>query len=252
MDDVPPVTLASWRLQFTTFLLAIGFYYQWTKVLTPEQRTTFHTHRTQLWLSGICLALHFGFWVWGIFNTSLAHSLLFVSATPIVLVGWHKYRGMEVSRNELIATALAVLGAVLLMIDAKSDREATVWGDFICFLGAAAMAGYLEIGQALRKHMPIYIYSTPVTGIAALVLCAGGIILEGAGIIVSPNRSLFGYFANGTYFGKVRKLTRNCTLAPLLHTLSHTGLTTLDHFWIPPTRRFCTLQWDQVSWATPA
>ena len=40
-----------------------------------------------LGLSGAALALHFGAWVWSVERTSLSHSLLFVSATPLILAG---------------------------------------------------------------------------------------------------------------------------------------------------------------------
>lgn len=36
-------------------------------------------------LSGISLAVHFGTWVWGLQHTSLPHSLLIMSSTPLVI-----------------------------------------------------------------------------------------------------------------------------------------------------------------------
>jgi drug/metabolite transporter (DMT)-like permease len=35
--------------------------------------------------SGVCLALHFSFWVWSLDHTSLTHSLLFVCSTPVII-----------------------------------------------------------------------------------------------------------------------------------------------------------------------
>lgn len=58
-----------------------------------------------------------------------------------MIVLWLYFRRKPVSREEAAATALGVVGAILLMLDAKHDKEVTVWGDFICLLGAAVMAG---------------------------------------------------------------------------------------------------------------
>lgn len=75
MGEVRPLTLASWRLQATALLLAPGFWWQWRN-LDGKDRQRFRSSLSQLWSSGICLALHFGFWVWGLQHTSLSHSLV--------------------------------------------------------------------------------------------------------------------------------------------------------------------------------
>ena len=51
--------------------------------------------------SGACLAVHFGAWVWGLQHTSLTHSLLFVSATPILLAGWAWLSRQPISSTEV-------------------------------------------------------------------------------------------------------------------------------------------------------
>ena len=37
--------------------------------------------------SGVCLAIHFGAWVWGLQHTTLTHSLLFVCCVPVLIAG---------------------------------------------------------------------------------------------------------------------------------------------------------------------
>lgn len=37
MKEVPPVTLAAWRLQITTVFLTPGFYYQWRNLTNDEK-----------------------------------------------------------------------------------------------------------------------------------------------------------------------------------------------------------------------
>jgi drug/metabolite transporter (DMT)-like permease len=74
--------------------------------------------------SGTALALHFGLWVSSVQSTSLPHALLFVSATPVVLAGAALARRVPLSRGELAGTACAMLGALVLVSDARSDTQA--------------------------------------------------------------------------------------------------------------------------------
>lgn len=50
------------------------------------------TTRRMLWrllLSGALLAAQWGAYAWAVGHTNLAHTLLFLSATPVLLAGWH-------------------------------------------------------------------------------------------------------------------------------------------------------------------
>ncbi|GFR49511.1 hypothetical protein Agub_g11552, partial [Astrephomene gubernaculifera] len=82
MPEVPALTLAAWRLQLTAVLLGLAAAQQWRDMSAEDRSRTLHSSG---WLaaSGACLAVHFGSWVWGLQHTSLPHSLLLVSATPL-------------------------------------------------------------------------------------------------------------------------------------------------------------------------
>jgi drug/metabolite transporter (DMT)-like permease len=93
MKEVPPVTLAAWRLQLTSVFLGVGASAQLRR-MPPEQRQRTLRSAALLAASGSALALHFGAWVASVELTSLTHSLLFVSATPILLAAgtWALHR----------------------------------------------------------------------------------------------------------------------------------------------------------------
>jgi hypothetical protein len=55
-------------------------------------------------------ALHFGTWVWSLQHTSLAHSLLLVSTTPIILVAYSLVMRQPISAGEVAGALLAVAG----------------------------------------------------------------------------------------------------------------------------------------------
>ena len=83
VDAVPPLLRASWRLQLTSIVLAPLALWQWRS--TDEHIKEQYWSRSA-WLlmgaSGVALAAHFGAWVASLDETTLTHSLLFVTRPP--------------------------------------------------------------------------------------------------------------------------------------------------------------------------
>lgn len=42
--------------------------------------------------------------------------------------------------------------------------QSTLTGDMVTLIGAITIIGYLEVGQSLRRFMPLMVYAVPVTG----------------------------------------------------------------------------------------
>jgi drug/metabolite transporter (DMT)-like permease len=186
MPEVPPVTLAAWRLQLTGLLLGAGAAPQWARLDADTRRRTLrkarahctlqaaagrtasrccalarqpaprepepeppptHPSRAQAWLlaaSGACLAVHFGTWVVSLKQTSLSHSLLFVSASPVFLAGGAWAARQPTSRAELLGVAAGAGGGALLAAAAAAGangERATLAGDLYALLAALALVG---------------------------------------------------------------------------------------------------------------
>jgi drug/metabolite transporter (DMT)-like permease len=121
--EVPPITLAAWRLQLTSVLLGGGAAVQ-LRHMPPADRRRMLAAAGLLVASGTCLCFHFGLWVLAVETTSLTHSLLFVSSAPLFLAGGAWLLRQPISRGELTGTALGLLGAVLLATAAAhTDKE---------------------------------------------------------------------------------------------------------------------------------
>ena len=87
VDDIPPLLRASWRLQLTALILAPLALWQFNQIDSEIQSKMFDVSTAKIIVaSGIFLALHFGFWVTSLDYTSLTHSLLFVTAHPLVIL----------------------------------------------------------------------------------------------------------------------------------------------------------------------
>lgn len=130
MAEVPPITLAAWRLQLTCVLLGIGAAVQLAR-LPPAARARIARAAGLLSFSGVCLAFHFGLWVASAQATSLTHSLLFVSATPLFLALISLLLRRPISGGELVGTAVGLAGGVLLATAAAAHDAQVGFGEWI-------------------------------------------------------------------------------------------------------------------------
>lgn len=199
LKEVPPITLAAWRLQLTSVLLATGAVPQLCG-MSPHDRAKTVRSAALVAGSGAALAVHFGAWVTSLELTSLTHSLLFVSATPILLAAGAWLLSQPISSEELAGTAVGAVGTIVLAAGATSEADVTLQGDAAAMLASAAIIPYLVIGRRLRAWMPLCVYAAPVTGLAAALLTAGGAVAEGSTLFKAGKHGLFGWAASAHYF----------------------------------------------------
>ncbi|CAI8391969.1 MAG: Uncharacterised protein [Marine Group II euryarchaeote MED-G33] len=191
MSDVTPLLRAAWRLQATSLVLLPLFLWQ-------LRRESFVWDQKSILIilgSGICLWIHFGSWVWSLDHTSLAHSLLFVTAHPLIIVGGMAALRIQPHRWEVWGALIGVTGAVLTIQDAGTGNV-TLIGDAAAFLGAIAIVGYLAAGRYLRgnREVPLFLYAFPVTATAAIFLTIHAMFSEGASIDSTiVDSSVFGW-----------------------------------------------------------
>jgi hypothetical protein len=112
MREVPALTLAAWRLQLTALVLLPGAVAQHRR-LEPEDKARALLAMRWLAASGACLAVHFGAWVWGLQHTSLAHSVLWVSTSPLLLAAGAWVMRTPISCGETLGALLGFGGGRL-------------------------------------------------------------------------------------------------------------------------------------------
>ncbi len=87
VDDVPPVLRASWRLQVTSLILFLPAVVQFINADdTLRSRIFMRNNLLIMAASGCFVGAHFASWVASLDLTTLTHSLLFVTAHPLVVV----------------------------------------------------------------------------------------------------------------------------------------------------------------------
>jgi drug/metabolite transporter (DMT)-like permease len=127
-------------------------------------------------LSGIFLALHFGFWIASVKQTSILTSVVLVTTTPLFIgIAGGPLLGERPGRTVWLALAVAALGTLIMVsedIDAGGD---TLEGDVLALLGAVFAAGYMMTGRRVlgagSGWLP-YITVTYCTAAVALLAAA--------------------------------------------------------------------------------
>eukprot|EP01132_Coremiostelium_polycephalum_P005003 gene5003-6229_t len=156
-------------------------------VKIDEIKKKLFTVKTMLWLfgTGIILGLHFAFWVMSLDKTSLTHSLLFVTSTPLMVVIVMLCLRKPISKGEILGCLIGFLGLIVTVFDSlflksndNSLEKATLFGDFLALVGAACVVFYFFAGATLRTWLPLFLYAFPVTFIGSLFLTISSLIFE--------------------------------------------------------------------------
>ncbi len=220
LDEIPPIMRASWRLQITVIMLAPLAIYQYRQMDEISKNKLIEKRTLYIILgSGVALCAHFGAWTTSLDHTSIAHSLLFVTSHPIIIVAG---TAILIRRPHILETSGALVGltgAAITLLDAKNSGEVTLFGDLLAFAGAVTVVGYIVAGRILRKWMPVFVYALPVTLIGALLLIPISVLL-------GENTSPIGWLTSDL-------LAWFVTLAFLAGIVGHTGLNACLR-WLPP------------------
>lgn len=225
VDSIPPLMRASWRLQITVLMLLPFAIWQYQQ-MDVDSRNRLTEKRTVLIIlgSGIALAAHFGTWVTSLDHTSLAHSLLFVTSHPIIIVAGTALLVRRPHKLETTGAILGLIGAGITLLDATNSGEVTLFGDFLAFLGAVTVVGYIVAGRILREWMPVFVYAVPVT-------LLGGILLIPISILMGEETAALGWVESDLLGWFV-------LLAFLAGIVGHTGLNACLRWLTPLTISF--------------
>ena len=167
LADAPALSIAAYRLVLASiFVVPIGLATDWDKLraLTVKQ-----------WglaaVSAACLAAHFAFWITSLEHTSVASSVIIVTANPIlVAIGSRFILRERSSPAVMMGIGMALFGGLVITVGDWDLGDRRLYGDFLAFLGAAAVAGYYIAGRSLRENLSLFGYIAPVYSGGAIIL----------------------------------------------------------------------------------
>ncbi|MGC9469830.1 MAG: DMT family transporter [Anaerolineae bacterium] len=168
-STVHPVLLASLRL----FVAAL--------TLTPLFIRDIRRHRDayttrHLWASvlpGLVLAIHLMSWAVGARMTPTANASLIVNLVPLAMPFFLRWLADEaLTRNEIIATLVALSGVVILTASDLNLSPTYFVGDLVCFGSMLFYALYMTLGRRNRDFPSVWLYLVPLYLVGAIVSMA--------------------------------------------------------------------------------
>ena len=169
--NAPALSIAFYRLLFTTLIiLPFVFYYKKTN---DELHNLSKKNIIIMVIIGIILALHFALWITSLKLTSVASSVILVTAHPL-LVGpvSHFFLKEKLSALNYIGIFLSFFGVIILVYGNYGFALGidTLEGNILAILGGIAAGFYILGGRKLRKTVSIGSYAFVVYSIGTIVL----------------------------------------------------------------------------------
>ncbi|WP_041401724.1 DMT family transporter [Salinispira pacifica] len=186
-SQLSPGYLAAYRLFFTVIIMSPWFFRDLKKLgaADGENGTIQGCSAVNLLLflvrrslfPGIMLGLHFIFWNTGARMTLAANATLFVNMTPVFmpLVIFVLTRERP-SLPELLATAVALSGALLLTLGDISLGTDHLLGDIFSFVSMLFMTVYLALSRKNRA-LPFWYYISGVYFFGGIVAFLGSAVM---------------------------------------------------------------------------
>ncbi len=154
-SDVHPIAIAFYRMLFSTLILLffIPSHIKEIKALTKKEWIIVIT-------TGFFLAIHFAAWISSLEYTTVASSVILVSAHPLIVAwigGW--YLGERAPPKIYVGIGIALMGVTLMAYSDYSISEWALFGDVLAILGMFAMAGYILRGRKVRQETSLVAYA---------------------------------------------------------------------------------------------
>lgn len=170
--EAPPLSIALYRLLFTTLLILpfVLFYTKTRNELLNLPRSTLII----MVVIGFILALHFAFWITSLTKTSVASSVILVTAHPL-LVGpvSHFFFKEKLSMINTVGIGASVFGVFILIYGNygfPSNTLDTIEGNILAILGGVAAGLYILGGRKVRKTVSIGSYAFVVYAVGTITL----------------------------------------------------------------------------------
>jgi len=169
--DAPALSIAFYRLLFTTILI-LPFVLLYKKTREEIQNLPRKTLLIMFGI-GVILAAHFALWITSLEHTSVASSVILVTAHPL-LVGpvSHFFLKERLSFVNSLGIVLSVSGVIILVYGNFGFAAGldTIEGNILAILGGIAAGLYILGGRKLRKTVSIGSYAFVVYATGTVIL----------------------------------------------------------------------------------
>jgi len=170
LAEVHPLVISFYRV-FSAGLIWLGI-----SLFIVRKKRRYSLKKTdrmmpKLILSGLSLALYYGFWISSLQYTTVAKASLLGALCPIFVafLAW-RILGEKLNKKALVGITICIVGSVVMMTGGVSDGPSHLRGDLLALVGAVSISGYYMIGGWARKRISLDSYVSIVYLSAAAVL----------------------------------------------------------------------------------
>ena len=172
VESAPPLSIAFYRLFFTT-LLIFPFVLFKKKIRKEFRNIPLSTYLIMI-IIGLILAAHFALWITSLTKTSVASSVILVTAHPIIVAPISYFFLREkLSFINSIGITLSLVGVIILVwgnYGFPTMGIDTLEGNILAMLGGVAAGLYILGGRKIRKTVSILPYALVVYTVGTLML----------------------------------------------------------------------------------
>ncbi|RLF33931.1 MAG: EamA/RhaT family transporter [Thermoplasmata archaeon] len=171
-ESVSPLSISFYRLLFTFLLVSPAVVL--SKNFREELKGLSQREFLVMVGIGVVLALHFALWVTSLDYTSVASSVILVTAHPVLVAPVaHYFLRERLSLMNLFGIGLSIFGVVVLVLGNYDLGPLTIdslQGNILAILGGVAAGLYILGGRKMRKTVSIssYVFVVYATGAVAL------------------------------------------------------------------------------------
>lgn len=221
----PALLISLYRMIFTTLLIIpflIGQKYYRTELRSLSKKSF-----VLLAIIGFILAVHFTLWITSLKLTSVASSVILVTAHPIIVGPLSYFLFKEhLSKINVFGILISFSGVIVLVVGNYGISEFSLnslEGNILAFLGGIAAGLYILGGRYFRKQLSVIPYAFVVYGTSTIFLfifC----ILENVPILVIDVHDLGLIFLMAVISGLFGHTVYNWSLAHVRASLASVAL----------------------------
>lgn len=171
-ENVSPLSISFYRLLFT-FLL-ISPVVMLNRKFRDEIMMLSHHDLLIMCVIGVILASHFALWITSLDYTSVASSVILVTAHPVLVAPVaHYFLREKLTLINIFGICVSIFGVVVLVFGNYDLGPLTIdslEGNVLAVLGGVAAGLYILGGRKMRKTVSVVSYAFVVYAVSAFVL----------------------------------------------------------------------------------
>lgn len=175
-SDAEPLAIAFYRVAFTTLLLFPFVFLGQRSELTGLGRKKMGI----LLLIGLVLAAHFSLWITSLELTTVASSVILVTAHPLLVASIsHFYMKDRLTGLNFVGIFVAIGGVIVLTygdFEGGSLTGTNALGDILALVAGMCAGIYILGGRKMRKGIPVITYAFVVYLFCTIFLFIGCLV----------------------------------------------------------------------------